>query len=122
MSIKFKPLSNYIVLDVRKRKTTRGLVVPDTVKDPTMQVCIVVAISEEQYNGEPMVKNVKIGDNVVFDNAGTFFVNVENKDYLCVRESMIIGILQEEFDEADFESIDLHSKTPLKKPNLKLVN
>lgn len=121
-TFKFVPLSNYVVVDIKKKKFVKGLAIPDTVKDPSMTICIVVAISDEkEKDGTPFVRNVKVGDNITFTNFNNFFVNVEGKDYLCVRETDVIGILKEEVNMEEFESIDLHPKEgSLVKPKSKL--
>ena len=61
----FKPLSNYIVIDVVQR-TNSTIIIPETAKKQLSvdeADCIVVAISEEkEKDGTPMVKNIKVGD------------------------------------------------------------
>jgi len=115
-NFKFKPLSNYIVLDVVERKARKigSLYEPETVKK-SMLDATVVCISEEMNNeGKPMVKNIKVGDKVIFDVMGSFSMVLEGKGYLIIRETQVIGITYEEFDEVESDNSPAIFQLPTK--------
>lgn len=99
-TLKFKPLSNYIILDVKPRKEKRrgNIVIPETVERVILD-SQVVAISEEKMHTatgyEPLVKNVKVGDWVLFDVNMGQTVDIGDKQYFIVRETDLFGILTE---------------------------
>jgi co-chaperonin GroES (HSP10) len=94
----FKPLSNYIVIEV-VQKSKGNIVIPETVKKQLTADeadCIVVAVSEEkEKDGTPMVRNVKVGDSVILDNMVMHTgqaIMIQKKEYVIVRETSLIGI------------------------------
>ncbi len=96
----FEPLSNYIVLELqepKERVTRGGVIVPDSVMQKTISTRV-VAISHDTdpSTGIPLVRNVKVGDNVIFDVNSGQLIDVEGKDYLVIRESELYGILKSE--------------------------
>lgn len=99
-TLKFKPLSNYIILDVKPRKEKRrgNIVIPETVERVILD-SQVVAISEEKIHTatgyESLVKNVKVGDWVLFDVNMGQTVDIGDKQYFIVRETDLFGILTE---------------------------
>lgn len=94
----FKPLSNYVVIEeISKKKTDGGLFVPDNAKQAKQELSIVdhivIAISEEKdEKGNSLIRNVKIGDRVLFSRGAHDIAIIEGKPYLVVRETSIIGI------------------------------
>ena len=109
---KFEPLSNYVVIDVVPRGGKK-IIAPETVKVPIdMSDCIVVAISiEKEKDGTPMIRNVKVGDKVILSptviHTGATFM-LSKKEYVCVRETEILGILTGEPEEAEVNILTLN--------------
>ena len=97
----FKPLSNYIIIEVVPRGDSK-IVTPETVKVPLDKSdCIVVAISEEkEKDGTPMIRNIKVGDNVVLSinvmHTGQTLM-IGKKEYVCVRETEVLGIFDKDY-------------------------
>lgn len=98
--LKFKPLSNFIILDVKARKEKRrgNIIIPETVERVILD-SQVIAISEEKIHTatgyEPFVKNVKVGDWVLFDVNMGQTIDIGDKQYFIVRETDLFGILAE---------------------------
>jgi chaperonin GroES len=92
--INFKPLSNRVVLDIiKENKSPGGLIIPESAKPGTSLKGIIVAVSEEEVDNKPLIQNVKIGDEVLFDIYAGQVIDVDNKQYIIMRETEIFGIL-----------------------------
>ena len=87
MSVKFKPLKDRVFVSYtgELEKTAGGLYIPDTAKEKP-QTGKVEAIGEE-------VKQLKVGDKVLFDKYSGSKINIDNNEYLIVKEEDILGIL-----------------------------
>ena len=101
----FKPLSNYIVIDVVPRGKSK-ILTPETVKVPLDKSdCIVVAVSEEKdKDDKPMVRNVKLDDRVLLAptvaHTGAAMM-LGKKGYVVVRETEILGIMTGEVEDEE---------------------
>ena len=105
--------SNYVAIDVVFKQNGK-IIIPDGAKRPEGTVeNIVVAISnDKEKDGIPMVRNIKVGDCVMLHpnvrhTATEAMLN--GKLYVLARESDIIGVLSEGWNENN------------NKTNLKLV-
>ena len=87
MGVKFKPLKDRVFVSYTEEleKTAGGLYIPDSAKEKP-QSCKVEAVGEE-------VKQLKVGDNVLFDRYSGSKINIENTEYLIVKEEDVLGIL-----------------------------
>jgi chaperonin GroES len=95
---KFKPLSNYVVVEVsaKKDKKIGSLVVPETA-ERTVLTSIVVAVSKEtDEEGKPFIKTIKVGDHVLFNVYGGQVIDVWGKQYIILRENELFGIIEPE--------------------------
>ncbi len=91
----FKPVSNYIVVElvIREGRTKGGIIIPETVGKKYLDRAIVRAISEDvDITGQPMIRNVKVGDSIAFPAHSGEMIVIEEKDYALMRESEIYGI------------------------------
>ena len=124
-NIKFKPLSNFVVVDAIERKPAGGLVLPDGVRNPSFVSIIVVATSDEKdEKGNPMVKNVKVGDKVSLNPHQIEYITIYGKEYGICREGQIHGIMtgtDEDEDEAIAEAQRKgNAQLKIVKPNMKI--
>lgn len=87
MSVKFKPLKDRVFVSYTNEleKTAGGLYIPDTAKEKP-QTGKVEAAGDE-------VKQIKVGDKVLFDKYSGSKINIDNTEYLIVKEEDILGIL-----------------------------
>ena len=67
-------------------KTAGGLYIPDTAKEKP-QKGVVEAVGSE-------VKEVKVGNTILFDKYSGSKVTMDNNDYLIVKEEDILGIVE----------------------------
>ncbi|UCG78878.1 MAG: co-chaperone GroES [Nitrospirota bacterium] len=85
--MKFKPLKDRVFISYSDEveKTAGGIYVPDTAKEKP-QKGKVEAVG-------PEVKELKIGDTVFFDRYSGSKVNIDNTEYLIIKEEDILGIV-----------------------------
>lgn len=92
-----KPLHDHVVLEViEKEKTTKSGIILTTEDKDTTIIAKVVAIGPGKYNNgkyEPM--HVSINDRVVFKKYSTNEIKIKDNNYLIVKESDILGIVEE---------------------------
>ncbi|GBD98678.1 10 kDa chaperonin 5 [bacterium BMS3Abin07] len=86
--MKFKPLKDRVFVSYSDdvEKTAGGIYVPDTAKEKP-QKGKVEAIG-------PEVKELKIGNMVFFDRYSGSKVNIDNTEYLIIKEEDILGIIE----------------------------
>jgi len=87
-NLKFKPLKERVFVSYTEEaeKTAGGIYLPDTAKEKP-QKGKVEAIGSE-------VKEVKVGDVVLFDKYSGSKINIEGTEYLILKEEDILGILE----------------------------
>jgi chaperonin GroES len=83
-----QPLADYVVTvaDAAETKTSSGLYLPDnaTEKPKTAKV---VAIG-------PNVKQVKVGDRIVYKGYSTTDIKVNKEEYILVKEEDILAVVK----------------------------
>ncbi|MBF0564374.1 MAG: co-chaperone GroES [Nitrospirae bacterium] len=83
----FKPLKERVFVSYKEEleKTPGGLFVPDTAKEKPQRGKIEAVGSE--------VKELKVGDDVLFDKYSGSKVNIDGTDYLIIKEEDVLGVL-----------------------------
>lgn len=83
----FKPLGDRIFVKYMEEveRTAGGLFIPDAAKEKP-QRGKVEAVGKE-------VKEVKTGDIILFDKYSGSKINIDNEDYLIVKEEEVLGII-----------------------------
>lgn len=86
--MKFKPLKDRVFIKYSEEieKTAGGIYVPDVAKEKP-QKGIVEAVGKE-------VKEVKAGNMILFDKYSGSKINMDNVDYLILKEEDILGIIE----------------------------
>ena len=95
--MKFNPLHDRVL--VRRiegeDKTRGGLLIPDTAQEkPAEAEVVAVGEGARRETGELIPMAVKTGDRVLFGKWSGTEVRLEDEDYLIMKESDILGILQ----------------------------
>ena len=87
-TIKFKPLKERVFVSYAEEldRTAGGIYLPDTAKEKPQRGKIEAVGSE--------VKDVKVGDVILFDKYSGSKINVEGTDYLILKEEDILGIFE----------------------------
>ena len=87
MSVKFKPLKDRVFVSYTEEleKTAGGLYIPDSAKEKP-QSGKVEAVGDD-------VKSLKVGDKILFDRYSGSKINIDNIEYLIIKEEDVLGIL-----------------------------
>ncbi len=95
----FKPLHDRVLVRriEEEEKTPGGLIIPDSAKEkPQTGEVIAVGEGARKDSGEIIPMAVKAGDTVLFGKwSGTEVKLDDGKDYLIMKESDILGILEQ---------------------------
>jgi chaperonin GroES len=87
-AVKFKPLKDrvFVSYSAELEKTAGGLYIPDAAKEKPQKGKI-EAIGNE-------VKNVNIGDVILFDKYSGSKITIDSQEYLILKEEDILGIIE----------------------------
>jgi len=93
-----KPLSDHVVVKPleKEEKTAGGILLPDTVgkEKPEKGEIIAVGPGRILENGILAPMSVKVGDKIIFTKYAPNEVKIDNVEYLVLRESDILAIIQ----------------------------
>jgi chaperonin GroES len=97
MGMKFRPLHDRVV--VRRveedTKTKGGIIIPDTAQEkPQQGEIIAVGPGGRDDSGKLVPLDVKAGDFVLFGKWSGTEVKIEGVEYLIMKESDIMGVLE----------------------------
>ncbi len=86
-AVKFKPLKERVFASYLDEieKTSGGLYIPDNAKEKPQKGKVEAVGSE--------VKNVAVGDVILFDKYSGSKINLDGEDYLILKEEDILGVL-----------------------------
>jgi chaperonin GroES len=94
--MKFRPLHDRVV--VRRvelqEKTAGGIIIPDTVKEkPQEGEVMAVGTGGRDDTGKVIPLDVQKGDRIVFSKWSGTEITVDGQEYLVMKESDIIGVV-----------------------------
>ncbi len=87
--MKIKPLKDKVVIrysEEQEEKTAGGIYVPDVAKEKPQKGTVDAVGSE--------VKEVKAGNQVLFDKYSGSKIKIDNIEYLIVKEEDLLGIIE----------------------------
>ncbi len=94
----FKPLNNYVLLQriEEENKTAGGIIIPDTAREKPSRGRVVAVGDGAFENGVRVPMTVGVGNVVLFAKwaASANEVKIDGTDYVLVKESDILGILE----------------------------
>ena len=95
--MKFRPLHARVVVQrmESEEKTAGGIIIPDTAKEKPMEGKVIAAgagARDEQGKVQPL--DVTAGDSVLFGKWSGTEVKIDGQDYLIMKESDIMGIIE----------------------------
>ena len=96
--MEFRPLHDRVVVKRidAEEKTAGGIIIPDTAKEKPMQgEVIAVGPGARDESGKLVPLDVKKGDKVLFGKWSGTEVKIDGVEYLIMKESDILGILEE---------------------------
>lgn len=95
--MKIKPIKDNILVK-RLEKTEEqvgGIIIPDTAKEkPTTAKVIAVGSGRVLENGKKVPVEVKTGDKVLIGKYAGSEVNLEDTEFLILKENEVLGILK----------------------------
>lgn len=86
--MKFRPLKDRVFVKYSEEldKTSGGIYVPDVAKEKP-QKGVVEAVGKE-------VKEVKVGNTILFDKFSGSKISMDNVEYLILKEEDILGVIE----------------------------
>jgi chaperonin GroES len=96
--MKFRPLHDRVVVKRidAEEKTAGGIIIPDTAKEkPQTGEVVAVGPGGRDENGKLIPIDVKAGDKVLFGKWSGTEVKLDGVEYLIMKESDIMGVLDE---------------------------
>lgn len=91
-----KPLGDRVLLRAleREEKTASGIVLPDTAKEKPQEAEVIAVGPGRHEEGKLVPLDVKAGDRVIFSKYAGTEVKYENVEYLIVRETDILAVVE----------------------------
>ncbi|HET9904453.1 MAG TPA: co-chaperone GroES [Xanthobacteraceae bacterium] len=97
--MKFRPLHDRVVVKriEAEEKSAGGIIIPDTAKEkPSQGEVLAVGPGARDESGKLIPLDVKVGDRVLFGKWSGTEVKLDGVEYLIMKESDIMGIIDEE--------------------------
>ena len=98
--MKFRPLHDRVVVTRidADDKTAGGIIIPDTAKEkPSEGEVISVGPGGRDEAGKIIPIDLKVGDRVLFGKWSGTEVKIEGVEYLIMKESDIMGVIEQTF-------------------------
>ncbi|HET8851174.1 MAG TPA: co-chaperone GroES [Ktedonobacteraceae bacterium] len=99
VSVKLRPLGDRVVVKAISRETVTksGIVLPDTAKEkPQEGEVLAVGPGKVLDNGKRVTLEVSVGQKVLFAKYAGSEVKIDGEEYLILRESDVMGIVEQE--------------------------
>ncbi len=96
--MKFRPLHDRVVVRrlEEEERTKGGIIIPDTAKEkPQQGEVIAVGPGARNEQGQIVALDVKEGDRILFGKWSGTEVKIDGEDLLIMKESDILGILED---------------------------
>ncbi len=96
--MKFRPLHDRVVVKriVAEEKSAGGIIIPDSAKEkPSQGEVIAVGPGGRDDAGKLVPLDVQVGNRVLFGKWSGTEVKIDGVEYLIMKESDIMGILEE---------------------------
>jgi chaperonin GroES len=94
--MKFRPLHDRVLVRrvEQEEKTPGGIIIPDTAKEKPMEgEVIAIGTGTRLEDGKIIPLDVKVGDRILFGKWSGTEVKFSNQEYLVMKESDIMGII-----------------------------
>lgn len=78
------------------KKSVSGIIIPDTISEERPERGTVIAVGEGRYDdaGNLVPMRVAVGDKVIFSKYGFDEIELEEAEYVIVREENILAIIK----------------------------
>jgi chaperonin GroES len=95
--MKLRPLQDRILVKrVEEAETTKGgIIIPDSAKEkPAEGKVVAVGPGKVADDGKKIPLEIKKGDRILFSKYGGTEVNIEDDEYLIMREDDVLGVIE----------------------------
>ncbi|MBI5097659.1 MAG: co-chaperone GroES [Nitrospirae bacterium] len=95
--MKFKPLKDRLLVQYsdEPEKSSGGIYIPDSAKEkPQKGEVIAVGPGKITEDGKLQKMEIKVGDVVLFEKYSGSKINIDNEEYLIIKEDDILGIIE----------------------------
>ena len=95
--MKIKPLADRLLVKRMEEEEVKkgGIIIPDTAKEaPQQGKVIAVGTGRMPQDGKRIPLEVKEGDRVLFGKYAGTEVEIEDEEYLIMREDDVLGIIE----------------------------
>ena len=94
---KIKPLGDRVVIkpEEAEEQTESGLYIPDTAQEKPQRGSVTAVGPGRVENGNKIEMSVSTGDKVLYSKYAGTEITIDDQDYLIVRESDILGTIEE---------------------------
>ena len=95
--MKFRPLHDRVVIERidAEAKTAGGIIIPDTAKEkPSQGEILAIGPGGRDEAGKLIPIDLAVGDRVLFGKWSGTEVKIEGVEYLIMKESDIMGVLE----------------------------
>jgi chaperonin GroES len=95
--MKFRPLKDRLLVKYsdEPEKSSGGLYIPDTAKEkPQKGEVIAAGPGKITDDGKLQKMDVKVGDIVLFEKYSGSKINIDNEEYLIIKEDDVLGIVE----------------------------
>ena len=95
--MKLKPLRDRVVVKYTEEpeKSSGGIYIPDTAKEkPQKGEIVAVGTGKVTDDGKVQKMEVKVGDIVLFEKYSGSKINIDDTEYLIIREDDILGLVE----------------------------
>ena len=96
--MKFRPLHDRVVVERidPEAKSAGGIIIPDTAQEkPSQGEIIAIGPGGRDESGKLIPIDVEVGDRVLFGKWSGTEVKLDGVDYLIMKESDIMGVIEE---------------------------
>jgi chaperonin GroES len=96
--MKFRPLHDRVVVKRidAEEKSAGGIIIPDTAKEkPSQGEVVAVGPGGRDDHGQLVPLDVQVGNRVLFGKWSGTEVKIDGVEYLIMKESDIMGIVEE---------------------------
>jgi chaperonin GroES len=96
--MKFRPLHDRVLVRrvEQEEKTSGGIIIPDTAKEKPMEgEVIAVGPGGRDETGKLVPIDVKVGVRVLFGKWAGSEVKIDGEEFLIMKESDIMGVIEE---------------------------
>lgn len=97
--MKIRPLADRVLVERIEEEEVKkgGIIIPETAKEkPQRGKVIAVGPGRLDENGNRVPMEVKVGDEILFSKYAGTEVNIDDKEYLIMREDEILAVIEQE--------------------------